>query len=123
MFAICGRSEFLVYWVFPTCVWAAGEDEFTVFPVNERVVPFEPVVTDEDVMLAAEVDYLEVKEFSMSSAVYIDDFHFEFNVLLDVTVQRPVCVTDRYGFLRCACPESFASDKGEIDTRLGTATI
>jgi len=39
-------------------VWAAGEDEPLLCPVDDWIVSFQPVVANEDVVQAAELDNL-----------------------------------------------------------------
>ena len=39
-------------------VWAAGEDEALLRPIDDWIVSLQPVVADEDVVQAAELDNL-----------------------------------------------------------------
>ena len=54
----------------------------------------EPVVADEHVMLASEVENLEFDYFSMFRPFGVNNRHLDFKVVLDPLVDGVVCIVD-----------------------------
>jgi len=66
-------------------------------PIDERIVVFEPIVSEEDVVLSSEVYDLHVDGLAMQGSSAVGELEFGFYVFLDVAIDGSVRISDGYG--------------------------
>jgi len=104
-------------------VGASCHPEFFFSPVDERVVVFEPVESEEDIVFSSKVDDLEADGFDMPGVVVIHEVHFDFDVFLDISIDAAIGIFDSNGMLGIDGWDVVASYKGCIDATSGAAAI
>lgn len=102
---------------------ASSEEKVSLAPVDERVAEVEPVVADEDVVLAAEVDYGKLALFTMYYAVGVPDLHLHYREFLDVPVQGSVGVVNRSLVEHRFRGKLVSAYVGGVDRGFGAPTI
>ena len=65
---------------------ASCHSKFLLLPIDERIVVFEPVISEEDVVLSSEVDDLHADSLAMQGSGAVGELEFGFYVFLDIAV-------------------------------------
>ena len=68
------------------CGRALCHSKLFLAPIDEWVVVFEPVISEEDVVLSSEVDDLHADSLAMQGSGAVGELEFGFYIFLDVAV-------------------------------------
>ena len=104
-------------------VGASCHPEFFFSPVNERIVVFQPVKSEEDVVFSSKVDDLEADGFNMPGVIVIHEVHFDFDIFLDISIDASISILDCDGMLGINGWDLVVAYKGGINATPGTATV
>jgi len=104
-------------------VGASCHPEFFFSPVDERIVVFQPVKSEEDVVFSSKVDDLEVDGFDVPGVVVVHEVHFDFDIFLDISIDAAISVFDRDGMLGINGWDVVTAHEGGINAASGTAAV